>query len=67
MAYIINCLIMWLLQDKLSLSEDEPVGIKEIARFVVFLYAELWFRSAFVADNAPLDVHLLKSLDSYKK
>ena len=67
MSYSINCLILWLLQDKVALTEEELAAVKELSRFIVFLYSELWFRSSFVTDSAPLDVHFLKQLDSYEK
>lgn len=67
MAYIINCLIILHLQDRLKLTPQQREAVYEVSVFGVFFYAELWFRAPFVTDSAPLDLHLWKMLPKYEK
>ena len=65
MAYAINILLLWLLQDMVKLTPAELRGIKEMARYTVFVYFESWFRSPFITDAALLDLRTFKLLDEY--
>ena len=67
MAYIINCLIILHLQDRLKLTPKQREAVYEVSVFGVYFYAELWFRAPFVTDSAPLDLHLWKLLPKYEK
>ena len=48
MAFLINILLVWLLQDYLTLTAEELAGAFEISRYAVYIYSEAWFRSPFV-------------------
>ena len=67
MAYAINMLLAWLLQDLLQLTDHELAGAREMSIFVTFLYSEPWFRSPFVVDSAFQDLQLCKNLDRYQR
>ena len=67
MAYAINILLLWLLQDHMNLTVDELRGLEELSRFIVFLYSEIWFRSPYVTDSAFLDLHTFQSLFTYER
>ena len=67
MAFLINILLVWLLQDYLTLTAEELAGAFEISRYAAFIYSEAWFCSPFLCDAAFLDLHMLKCLDAYEK
>ena len=67
MAYAINIILLWLLQDLVSLTPSELRGIKELARYSVFVYFDSWFRSPIFTDAALLDLRTYKLLDEYEK
>ena len=67
MAYAINILLVWLLQDNLALSSAELDGAMEVARFTVFIYFDGWFRSPFIVDAGFLDLRMFNLLDHYQK
>ena len=67
MAYAINILLVWLLQDHLALSCAELEGALEVARFTVFIYFDNWFCSPFIVDAAFLDLRMYNLLGHYQK
>ena len=67
MAFLINILLVWLLQDYLTLTAEELAGAFEISRYAVYIYSEAWFHSPFLSDAAFLDLHMSKCLDAYEK
>ena len=67
MAYAINILLVWLLQNHLVLSTTELEGAMEVGRFTVFVYFDCWFRSPFIVDAAYLDLRTFNLLHQYQK
>ena len=67
MAYAINLLMVWLLQDMLKLTKDQLDGVMEISRYTCFVYFESWFRAPFVSDSAFLDLRTYKLLTPFSK
>ena len=65
MAYAINMLLVWLLQDYLELTAAQLEGAREISRYIVFHYAECWFKSTFFTEAALLNIHTFKCLDLF--
>ena len=67
MAFLINILLVWLLQDYLTLTAEELAGAFEISRYAAYIYAEAWFHSPFLTDAVFLNLHMSKCLDAYEK
>ena len=67
MAYAINIILLWLLQDIIKMTAAELKGVEEVARYTVFVFFDSWFRSPIFTDAALLDLRTFKLLDVYEK
>ncbi|KAJ8682355.1 hypothetical protein QAD02_018147 [Eretmocerus hayati] len=67
MAKAIYCILMYLFRDSLDLTEQEKINLREVCFFIVFVYAEFWFKAPLSVSAANNDLTFLKKLKSYRQ